>query len=262
VSARQREDATGSSGDGEILSEGSAIRRSDSGLVIPGPARLPREAAALLARDRSGAQPALRAPEEPQRSAAGDPPSLPPPVARFGKYDVLGRVAVGGMAEIFLAREHLPGGAIRQGALKIIKRGALGEDEARYFEELFLREGRTIVQLAHPHICHVYDIGKEGEHLFIAMEWIDGRSLRDVLARLSHAGELLPPALAVCIRSPGRLGPGARRSTRARARGPSASTWCKTANRESREHHAALRRSAKLVGLPAVAPRQRRGRQP
>jgi serine/threonine-protein kinase len=199
VSARQREDATGSSGDGEILSEGSAIRRSDSGLVIPGPARLPREAAALLARDQSGAQPALRAPEEPQRSAAGDAPSLPPPVARFGKYDVLGRVAVGGMAEIFLAREHLPGGAIRQGALKIIKRGALGEDEARYFEELFLREGRTIVQLAHPHICHVYDIGKEGENLFIAMEWIDGRSLRDVLARLSHEAELLPPALAVGI---------------------------------------------------------------
>jgi serine/threonine protein kinase len=199
VSARQREDATGSSGDGDILSEGSAVRRSDSGLVIPAPARLPREAAALMAMDQSGVEPARRAPEEPQHSAAGDAPSLPPPVARFGKYDVLGRVAVGGMAEIFLAREHLPGGAIRQGALKIIKRDALGEDEARYFEELFLREGRTIVQLAHPHICHVYDIGKEGDHLFIAMEWIDGRSLRDVLARLSHEGELLRPALAVGI---------------------------------------------------------------
>ncbi|HEX6243461.1 MAG TPA: serine/threonine-protein kinase, partial [Polyangiales bacterium] len=189
---------------GELTSEGSAVRRSESGVVIPGPARLPREAEALLARDaRTDAAPQTAEPQPaPQlaiHSVGGAAPSLPPPVARFGKYEVLGRVAVGGMAEIFLARENLPGGAIRKGALKIIKRGAVADDEAGYFEELFLREGRTIVQLAHPHICHVYDIGKEGDQLYIAMEWIDGRSLRDVLGRLAKHGELMPTALAVGI---------------------------------------------------------------
>jgi serine/threonine-protein kinase len=194
----QRGNADGPAGDNEVVSEGSAIRRADSGVVIPAPARLPREAEALIARDISGPQPVMRAPHVPVASA-GVLPSLPPPVARFGKYDVMGRVAVGGMAEIFLARETLPGGAVRKGALKVIKRSALSEDETRYFEELFLREGRTVVQLAHPHICHVYDIGKQGDHFFIAMEWIDGRSLRDVLAGLSQRGELLTPALAVGI---------------------------------------------------------------
>lgn len=208
MSARtKREDAEGTPGGTDAVSEGTAIRPTESGLHIPAPARLPREAEALIARDQRQQPGRLvgfadndtRAPVLPVPSASGVVPSLPPPVARFGKYEVMGRVAVGGMAEIFLARETLPGGAMRKNALKVIKRTSLSEDEGNYFEELFLREGRTVVQLAHPHICHVYDIGKEGDHLFIAMEWIDGRSLRDVLARLSTHAELLPPALAVGI---------------------------------------------------------------
>jgi serine/threonine-protein kinase len=202
----QRESVEASANNGEGGSEGTAIRLTESGLVIPAPARLPREAEALIARGFAARDQALSEPDNQQRaphmaspSASGIVPTLPPPVARFGKYDVMGRVAIGGMAEIFLARETLPGGAIRKGALKVIKRSTLSEDEGRYFEELFLREGRTVVQLAHPNICHVYDIGKEGDHFFIAMEWIDGRSLRDVLARLSESGELIPPALAVGI---------------------------------------------------------------
>jgi serine/threonine-protein kinase len=112
---------------------------------------------------------------------------------------VLGRVAIGGMAEIFLARETLPGGAVRQTALKVIKRAPSSPKDAEYFEELFLREGRTVVQLAHPHICHVYDIGREDDQFFIAMEWIEGRALTDVLNCLAAQGERIPPALAVGI---------------------------------------------------------------
>ncbi|HTU59183.1 MAG TPA: serine/threonine-protein kinase [Polyangiales bacterium] len=132
-------------------------------------------------------------------SARSSLPSLPPPVARFGKYDILGRIAVGGMAEIFLAHEPLPGGALRKSALKIIKRTPSSQKDSQYFEELFLREGRTVVQLAHPNICHVYDIGREGDQFFIAMEWIEGRSLHDVIARLAALNELVPPAIAVGI---------------------------------------------------------------
>jgi serine/threonine-protein kinase len=169
---------------------------------------LPREASELVRVASAGD--ALLAPrpnhsdvsrEVPTSGVAlvAEAPSLPPPIARFGKYDVVGRVAVGGMAEIFLARETLPGGALRKSALKIIKRTPSSPEDGRYFEELFLREGRTVVQLAHPNICHVYDIGCEDAQFFIAMEWIDGPSLRDVLARLAEQAVLMPPAIAVGI---------------------------------------------------------------
>ena len=126
-------------------------------------------------------------------------PSLPPAAARFGRYDVIGRVAVGGMAEIFLARETLPGGALRQCALKVLKRSVVSAEDERYFEELFWRECRTAVQLAHPNICHVYEFGKNAGRFFIAMEWIDGRPLSEVLVKLLERGELLSPGMAVGI---------------------------------------------------------------
>lgn len=184
--------------EGESLGETSAIRRADAAVQLPKPAPLPRESAALIA---ASARIEIR--DAAALRGAEVLPSVPAPplekVARFGKYEVLGRIAVGGMAEIFLAHEALPGGALRQTALKIIKQAPASEADTRYFEELFLREGRTIVQLAHPHICHVYDIGRHGEQFFLAMEWIDGRSLRDVLASLSARGQLLEPAVAVGV---------------------------------------------------------------
>jgi serine/threonine protein kinase len=127
------------------------------------------------------------------------PLSLPPAPAHFGRYEVLGRVAVGGMAEIFFARERSAAGGVRHLGLKLLKRRAQSDEDGAYFEELFQREGRTAMLLAHPNICHVYEFGKVDDRFFIALEWISGRSLRDVITRLTERNETIPAALAAGI---------------------------------------------------------------
>jgi serine/threonine-protein kinase len=193
----EREKSSSKDNSGVVPAEGSAIRRAEAIPTLPAPGQFAGEDDSY----QHELSVTLESGDAEESSVTGrrSLPSLPPPVARFGKYDILGRIAVGGMAEIFLAHEALPGGALRKSALKIIKRAPASEKDSLYFEELFLREGRTVVQLAHPNICHVYDIGREGEQFFIAMEWIEGRSLQDLVARLARTGELIPPAIAAGI---------------------------------------------------------------
>ncbi len=132
-------------------------------------------------------------------SSPGDATSPSPAVTRFGRFDVLGRVAVGGMAEIFFARERSAGGGVRQLGLKLLKRRAQRDEDGAYFEEMFQREGRMAMRLAHPNICHVYEFGKVDDRFYISMEWISGRSLHDVLVRLAKRNERLSPSLAAAV---------------------------------------------------------------
>ena len=123
-------------------------------------------------------------------------PSTPPVVARFGRFQLLGRIAVGGMAEIFLAQEPIDGGTMRRVVLKLL-RSHLTEDTD--FDQMFLREGRVAMQLSHPNICHVYEFGKWGGHFFIAMEWVDGVSLKGLVTRLALHGRRIDPPFAASI---------------------------------------------------------------
>jgi serine/threonine-protein kinase len=103
------------------------------------------------------------------------------------------------MAEIFFARERSAGGGVRHLGLKLLKRRAQCDEDGAYFEEMFQREGRMAMLLAHPNICHVYEFGKVDDRFYISMEWISGRSLRDVLVRLAKRNERLSPALAAAV---------------------------------------------------------------
>ena len=173
---------------------------------IPGAARIPAEAMALAAAAEprpSEARPSSETDADVDEPLSGvteraPVPSLPPALARVGRYDVLGRIAVGGMAEIYLAREHVETGALRHVAIKVLKQSGSAQD-GTYFEEMFLREGRTASQLVHPNICHVYDFGKWSGYFYIAMEWIEGSSLRTVLSKLAKRKKTMPPAIAVGI---------------------------------------------------------------
>ena len=123
--------------------------------------------------------------------------SLPGPIARFGRYDVLGRLAIGGMAEIYLAQEPIPGGGIRPVVVKVLRKQLANDED---FEQLFLREGRVAMQLSHPHISTVFEFGKWGGHFFIAMEYVEGATLKDILERNARRGETaLDPEVAVGI---------------------------------------------------------------
>lgn len=116
-----------------------------------------------------------------------------PPIARLGRYEVLGRLAEGGMAEIFLARERAAGGTTRIVALKRM-RPHVARDAA--IREMFEREGRLAMELRHPNICAVFEYGEEGDVPYLAMEWVRGVSLREVIAR---AGAGMPFEIALRI---------------------------------------------------------------
>src|SRR5687768_17038870 len=104
-------------------------------------------------------------------------PQQPRPSSRFGKYTLLDRLAVGGMAEIFLARQ-----AGLEGFEKtvVIKRIRPHLSKQQSFLKMFLNEAKLAAQLNHPNIVQIYDLGKVGESYFIAMEYIFGRDMRRI----------------------------------------------------------------------------------
>jgi serine/threonine-protein kinase len=117
------------------------------------------------------------------------------PVGTIGRYEILGRLAVGGMAEIFLARETGPRSAHRELVVKRILPQASGNET---HVESFVHEATLCMRLRHPSICAIYEFGEEDESFFLAMEYVDGVSLRDLADRAQVEGGL-PVPVAVKI---------------------------------------------------------------
>ena len=104
-----------------------------------------------------------------------------PAIAHFGRFDILGRLALGGMAEIFLARESGPGRGVRPVVLKRILPHVA--DDPR-FVEMFLHEAELAMNLNHPNLCTIYEFGEQEGEYFIAMEWVFGVSITQLHKRL------------------------------------------------------------------------------
>ena len=111
----------------------------------------------------------------------GDPHRQP----RLGRYRLERRIGQGGMAEVFLARHEGPGGFEKQVVIKRI-RPQLVKNET--FVEMFLREGRLLAGLDHPNIVRVFELDEHNGEYFLALEYLDGLSLREVMERLWQAG--------------------------------------------------------------------------
>ncbi|MBI2169863.1 MAG: Stk1 family PASTA domain-containing Ser/Thr kinase [Actinobacteria bacterium] len=92
-----------------------------------------------------------------------------------GRYELLRHIARGGMAEVYLARDHL---LDRPVALKVLF-PEYARDEA--FVERFRREAKSAASLNHPNIVAVYDWGEEEGLYFIVMEYVEGQSLRELI---------------------------------------------------------------------------------
>jgi serine/threonine-protein kinase len=112
-------------------------------------------------------------------------------IGKFGPYHLLGRIAFGGMAEIFLAREGAEDG--RGGRFVVVKRVLPHVAADSQFIAMFKDEARLAMQLNHPNICHVYAFGQEQGSYFIAMEWVNGMPLSKVLRRARDEGGLSMP---------------------------------------------------------------------
>jgi len=110
------------------------------------------------------------------------------PGTRFGPYEVTALLGAGGMGEVYRARDVRLG---REIALKILPAAFAEQPERmRRFEE----EARTASRLNHPNIVTIHDIGNEGGIAFIAMELVEGESIRERISRGS-----LPPAESAAI---------------------------------------------------------------
>ncbi|MCC6998103.1 MAG: protein kinase [Deltaproteobacteria bacterium] len=106
---------------------------------------------------------------------------------RLGSYEVLGSLAMGGMAELFLARKQGQGGFEKVVALKrILPHLAENAD----FVQMFLDEARIVAQLDHPNVAQVYDIGEAEGSYFFTMEYVAGQDLRHVMRAARSAGGL------------------------------------------------------------------------
>jgi serine/threonine protein kinase len=114
----------------------------------------------------------------------------------FGKYYLVDKIAVGGMAEIFKAKSFSHGGFEK---LLVIKRilGHLSDNEE--FIDMFVDEAKISVTLQHPNIVQIYDFGKIRDNYFIAMECVEGRDIKGILRKLAERKKLLPVEFAVYI---------------------------------------------------------------
>src|SRR5690606_9084526 len=148
------------------------------------------EAEAGLARVES----ARETPDPASRERAAPPRALPT-IGQFGPYAIVGRLALGGMAEILLAREDSAEAGSR---LLVVKRilAEYGGDKA--FVDMFLDEARVMMRLHHPNVCHVYKFGQQDGAHFIAMEWVDGKSLGKLIRKSRQTGGI-PVAIACSI---------------------------------------------------------------
>lgn len=117
-------------------------------------------------------------------------------IAPFGKYLLLQRVSVGGMAEIFKA---IPAGATRIDEIVAIKRILPNIAEDSEFIGMFIDEARIAGQLTHPNICRIYELGRvRGDH-YIAMQFLWGRDLLKVMNRLKKFSAVLPVPMAAFV---------------------------------------------------------------
>ncbi len=115
---------------------------------------------------------------------------------QVGRYAVVRHLASGGMAELYIARQESVGGFEKQVVLKIL--------QPRYAKNprvvtMFLDEARLAAKLNHPAIVHVYDVADEGGLKYIAMEYIHGETIADIVKRGLAVDRYLPLEYAIHI---------------------------------------------------------------
>ncbi len=111
------------------------------------------------------------------------------PGDRIGKFEIVTRLAIGGMAEVWLARLHGAGGFQKSVVLKTMLPQLCGSPE---MIEMFLREATLAANFDHPNIVQIFELGEQGGDHYIAMEYVQGRTLRQARSRVKRLGHALP----------------------------------------------------------------------
>jgi len=158
--------------------------------------------------ETSDSTPASR-PAQPAGSLVVQPPPRPalpidepsamtgePPLEEFGNYYLLEKIAVGGMAELFKARQRGVHNFEKIVAIKRILPHLSDNDE---FVRMFIDEAKLAAQLTHPNIVQIFDLGKASGFYYIAMEYVDGKDLRSMLRKVREYRHPLPESIAAYV---------------------------------------------------------------
>ncbi len=115
---------------------------------------------------------------------------------KLGRYALERRIASGGMADVYLARQVGAFGFAKNVAVKVLKSDVAGDaDHVR----MFLREAMVAAEFKHPNLVQVYEVGEEGGRLYLAMELVRGVSLATIMQNLAQRKRSIPIALATRI---------------------------------------------------------------
>ena len=140
--------------------------------------------------------------DRPAPSAPGPPPAAPssagvptaddrdlPQTFFLGRYRVVDEIGVGGMASVHLARVDGPGGFQKWVAIKRIHPHLVEDDQ---FVDMFLDEARIAAGINHANVAQVFDLGKDDNTYWIAMEYLHGEPLREVMRRVEDKTSKIP----------------------------------------------------------------------
>ena len=107
-------------------------------------------------------------------------------IEKFGKYLLLEKLAVGGMAEVYLTKTSGANGVSKFVALKRILPQFSGNPE---FIAMFKEEAKVAINLSHSNIVSIYDFGIESDQFYLVMEYVEGRNLRQIINEMKKSNK-------------------------------------------------------------------------
>src|SRR4051812_16683066 len=132
------------------------------------------------------------------QSRKPSPPAAPAPapVVHIGRYEIIERVGTGGVAEAFRAMARGPGGYQRELIIKSILPELACDPE---FVRLFIEEAKLLGMIHHPNVVQVYDFGEQDGRHFLALEYLNGPCLEQILRFLVRTQQMMTVALVAHV---------------------------------------------------------------
>ncbi len=121
---------------------------------------------------------------------------IPQSGERFGRFTLLQRLGAGGMAEVYLARLSGEAGFEKHLVIKKILPSLASDPE---FVERLIQEGKLVAELTHGNIVQVQELGQQDGEFYLAMDYVAGTDLRELMGALRRAGEAFPEVLATHV---------------------------------------------------------------
>jgi len=129
-------------------------------------------------------------------SSASPLPLESPLPRKFGRYTLFDKIGRGGMADIFLARERTDLGGVR---LVVVKQVLPYLADSKEFSDMLITEAKLAARLDHANVVQVHDLGRADGHLYIAMQYVEGFDLTELLRRCTRTKTPLPVQYGLLI---------------------------------------------------------------